>query len=340
MFFLIVAILTQSTNLTFRVSKTMFIDVPVDVFARCSLKFERQGRASQQIDLRHSWIDEYSATQWVKACQGENYEISDANPIAMLELCDEWEAERVAAGIQAKIRMFLHNDQIEADLRLQLHRTYQNWEQQREKDRIAREEMTALRGEVAELRRQLESLRNESQGRLVIAPRSEFDQGGVVFHLRLHKCRGQSAQGSWVLFSTACGLWQPSFVVANLEANTAGSFITDNGPNRFFVLQFLHNIEVTPTHYMLKTRHEADANHPRNWKLEGSMDGVNWTIIDVKDNNIMLTGSRFTFVFTVKNTVRCRFLKFTQTGLDSSNWQHLCLSGFDVFGEVRNLEQE
>jgi hypothetical protein len=72
-----------------------------------------------------------------------------------------------------------------------------------------------------------------------------------------------------------CGLWQSSFVVANLEANTAGTFITRNSPNRFFVLQFLHNLEVTPMHYMLKTRHDIDANHPRSWKLEGSMDGVN-----------------------------------------------------------------
>jgi hypothetical protein len=87
--FLIAAVLMNTTDVTFRVSATTFIDISHNVFARYSFKFERERDTAPQIDLRRSWIDEHSVTQWVKACQGENYEITDADPIATHELCDE-----------------------------------------------------------------------------------------------------------------------------------------------------------------------------------------------------------------------------------------------------------
>ena len=99
---------------------------------------------------------------------------------------------------------------------------------------------------------------------------------------------------------------------------------------------------VLPTHYSIRTRHEYDYNHPRNWVIEGSNTGgesdSEWTVLDSHQDDEALKGLSFSYAFDIKNSQASkegyRYLRLRQTGKSSGNNTNLTLSALEFFGTL------
>ncbi|SFE17389.1 protein of unknown function [Chitinophaga sp. CF118] len=73
--------------------------------------------------------------------------------------------------------------------------------------------------------------------------------------------------------------------------------------------------------YTITSANDAPGRDPKNWKIEGSNDGVDWTILDQRTNQTF--GSRFlTVKYTFSNQDAYKFYRYTVTAVGSGNlWQ-------------------
>jgi hypothetical protein len=91
---------------------------------------------------------------------------------------------------------------------------------------------------------------------------------------------------------------------------------------------------VIPNRYVIKGCQANAQLSPRSWKLEGSIDGGEWEVLDHQNNSTDLAGAGMVKAWTIEKEVECRYLRLTSTGPTSSGNQCLGLSYFDVFGTL------
>jgi hypothetical protein len=96
-------------------------------------------------------------------------------------------------------------------------------------------------------------------------------------------------------------------------------------------------MEVTPTHYSILSPPYAagQANHPKSWCLEVSIDGNSWTEIHQCPDNSDLNGSGLIGTYEVARPVKCRFARWHQIGKNHLGSDYLQISGFEVYGILR-----
>jgi len=82
--------------------------------------------------------------------------------------------------------------------------------------------------------------------------------------------------------------------------------------------------------YTFTSGNDAPERDPKNWRLEGSMDGENWTLLDERTNEVF--GSRFlTRTFIFENRTAYKFYRATVTALNGAGlfqlgeWRMLAL---------------
>ena len=79
-----------------------------------------------------------------------------------------------------------------------------------------------------------------------------------------------------------------------------------------------------------------DSNHDqiKSWKIEGLLASTNkWITLDTHQNETPLNKYEVK-TFDIESTEPLRGIKLTQTGPNSSNCNHLYISGFDVYGQI------
>jgi hypothetical protein len=117
-------------------------------------------------------------------------------------------------------------------------------------------------------------------------------------------------------------------------------FCTQNVPNGWIQFDFKDRV-VSVTHYALKS-HSGDYNCLVQWILQGSMDGNTWSVLDTR-NTQDLNGPLITKIFECQSDSSVsefyRYIRFTQTGKDSSGNHHLLLRNIEFFGMIVNLSQ-
>jgi hypothetical protein len=118
-------------------------------------------------------------------------------------------------------------------------------------------------------------------------------------------------------------------------AGSQVAFFTPNQPNSWICYTFNRN-RVKLTHYSIRTRFDANANHLRFWILEGSNDGSSWVELDRRDNDRSLNTQGATATFSIREGTRKDFqmIRLRQTGKNSIDNDHLVLSGIEFYGNL------
>jgi hypothetical protein len=121
----------------------------------------------------------------------------------------------------------------------------------------------------------------------------------------------------------------------------ASEFHTANQPNSWVCYDF-KEMKVIVSDYTIRARTCDVYHYPRNWILEGSCDGNTWTKLDLQENNETLQQIKQIATFKVTQWIHhqpMRMIRLRQTGINSSNHHHLCLSGLELFGYVLENEE-
>lgn len=113
------------------------------------------------------------------------------------------------------------------------------------------------------------------------------------------------------------------------NANETSPKLIDNNPNTKFLLGSFTSawfqLEfATPQFtgaYIITSANDAPGRDPKNWTIEGSNNGVDWTILDTRINQTF--GSRFLPVkYTFSNQVAYKFYRYYVTAVGSGTlWQ-------------------
>jgi hypothetical protein len=107
---------------------------------------------------------------------------------------------------------------------------------------------------------------------------------------------------------------------------------TDNVSQSWIQFDFI-NSWISPTGYTLKSDGQG-AHHLVQWKLEGSMDEREWKQID-NQNCQDLNGNYLTKTFRCASSDAgqfYRYIRLTQTGINSSNRNYLLLCNIEFYG--------
>jgi hypothetical protein len=175
------------------------------------------------------------------------------------------------------------------------------------------------------VRRPLFSERSGSSGRL----------NGIIDFLT-RKC-GRNVHDHGLVNITSlssCGLnYQPK-EAANLNADT--KFGSRNGAGQWLCYEFLTGTIVL-TGYSIRSQYDRGPGscHLKDWVIETSMAGVEWTIVDRRTNNAELNKQNVTIWFCIDEGRHqgCRFVRLRQTGKSHFGNDELWLSSFEIFGD-------
>ena len=122
----------------------------------------------------------------------------------------------------------------------------------------------------------------------------------------------------------------PTYYALDRDANTIVH--TAAQPNSSVILDFGADKLMKPTDYTLRGRSDANTNHPRNWEIQGSADGLtNWITLDTQTNNTSV-GLGTYYKGTCTATEAYRYLRILQTGINSSGTEYLVLSELEFYG--------
>jgi hypothetical protein len=92
---------------------------------------------------------------------------------------------------------------------------------------------------------------------------------------------------------------------------------------------------IRPTHYVIRSYpSDAESEHLKSWVVEGSLDGLNWMVIDRRRKNFDLNEEFAVAIFPVSHSENCHFIRLTQTGKNHAGDHLLTMSAFEVFGTL------
>lgn len=90
--------------------------------------------------------------------------------------------------------------------------------------------------------------------------------------------------------------------------------------------------EIIPTNYTIRTY--DGAYHPKSWVIEGSIDSINWEIIDEQNNCTYLNGSNLVHTFSISNQKRIKYIRMRQTANNWGNDNHLAINCIEFYGNI------
>jgi hypothetical protein len=121
-------------------------------------------------------------------------------------------------------------------------------------------------------------------------------------------------------------------IVQNLIcAKPSLNFHTQNIENSW-ISATLNSRSIIPTHYMIRGRFETNDYHLKSWVLEGKTLNGDWLILHSVENQIHPFQQMISFSLKCEHKL-CEF-RLKNTGLNTKNDHHFCLSAFDIFGKV------
>jgi hypothetical protein len=102
-------------------------------------------------------------------------------------------------------------------------------------------------------------------------------------------------------------------------------------------------MKVIPTHYSIRLYSCSPGGHnPKNWVVEGSIDGQLWDELDRRENNSDLNSLYAVKIFPVSNSDSksgpFRMIRLRQIGPNHANRHYLIFTAFEIFGSLIGLE--
>lgn len=110
---------------------------------------------------------------------------------------------------------------------------------------------------------------------------------------------------------------------------------TSDVPASWFSIDLGKGRSVIPNYYTLRHGGNYRADSLRTWDLQGSFDGITWSVLKRHTNDCSLNGPFATHSWPVVGiNTAYRYFRILQTGHNSSNHNFLVLSGFELYGEL------
>lgn len=83
---------------------------------------------------------------------------------------------------------------------------------------------------------------------------------------------------------------------------------------------------------------DAQPRDPKSWKISGSNDGENWTLIDEKtDQPVLDAGTRTEYEVKTNNAAYSQYkIEMVHFGADQWGYEHVALAEVEFFGEVKD----
>jgi hypothetical protein len=136
-----------------------------------------------------------------------------------------------------------------------------------------------------------------------------------------------------VLAITDCALWSdaPAKRIADFSRPKEG-FVSTHNWEGWVGYDFLSS-SVLPTHYSLQSHRTPFL---RAWVLEGTMDGIDWFVLDSRPDNAAIDGDFKMATFSVARPSPCWKIRVKQAGPSGVEEQDpqdfFALSAFELFG--------
>jgi hypothetical protein len=117
-------------------------------------------------------------------------------------------------------------------------------------------------------------------------------------------------------------------------------FISQDEPGQWICYDFLHSGVHLTSYYIRSSLEPQNSGHLRNWTVEASNDGMNWTQLDSRTDDHHLNGPGAVAVFDIQNPSDhgYRYVRLRQEGPNHGFYDQdrLMLSGFDMGGKLVN----
>jgi hypothetical protein len=127
-------------------------------------------------------------------------------------------------------------------------------------------------------------------------------------------------------FTTSSAIFEHSFCLATFNFTPDVVLVS----SKYYQFYF-KNRKIKLTGYLFKA---ADEWFPTGWKLEISLNGINWSIIHLIQNDQRLSRSNKINSFKVSKPIQASYLRLSF--LSSTDKDHsVRLKGFEIFGEIQ-----
>lgn len=129
--------------------------------------------------------------------------------------------------------------------------------------------------------------------------------------------------------------------LAQLVSRNPGELWTKDVPSSWFCVDLGPSRSVIPSHYELRHGRRFKSDCPRTWDIQGSNDGETWTPLKRHTGDKSIDGPFESQIFALPNVeLAYRFFRVIQTGHNSSNHNFLALSGFELYGDFYDYNEE
>jgi hypothetical protein len=200
-------------------------------------------------------------------------------------------------------------------------------------------EIAALKAESsrsrADVQQELADLRERVSGLAAVGklffPKEQAPLDGIISYLT-RKCGG-NVHDRGVIGTTASSENGSGYGAKQaVEPGSDGhQFLSNDRRDSWLCFDF-KGMWVIPTHYSILSS-LAGVSHPKQWCLEVSTDGKQWTEIDRRNNND-LNGNGLTATYTVSQQVRSKYVRMRLTGQSHDKDHILMLRRLEIFGTL------
>lgn len=164
----------------------------------------------------------------------------------------------------------------------------------------------------------------------------DFDTNGILYYLGTNHLTSNwtNPAEAGTVKVTSSSLMNDSVAVCSVIGRESLRCVTQPIPNQWFQIDLIEHC-VVPTHYTLRHYSSWDTEALRNWKLEGSKDGVTWVTLreHVNDASLCKKGQAFTWEIMDVDESYSKF-RLYMTGLNSNQHWYMAVSGFEIYGTL------
>lgn len=187
----------------------------------------------------------------------------------------------------------------------------------------------------------LKQMREHKQG-ISFTYNFDFDEEGLIYYIGSNgkTCEWVNpAQYGLVQVTSSEGKTLPYGKLEDILSRDGVSLNCHTKDNKKAWFSIDLGVYILPTAYTLRHARGYGRSALRNWHLQASKDGINWTTLinHVDDKSLSEPGSTATWpiICSPEDTKGYRYIKIQQNGRNASNQTHyLSLSGFEIYGRV------
>jgi hypothetical protein len=121
-----------------------------------------------------------------------------------------------------------------------------------------------------------------------------------------------------------------------LDFASNNCFYSKSEPDMFVGYVFT-GLRIFVTHYTLRSNCNLNTHQIKSWAIEVSDGDGNWLEVDQRETEAMCNIGAVSG-FSIPHPAECSAIRIRQTGLNSSSYQCLTLSAFELFGDITRTQ--